>query len=175
MIQKITTLIVALLFSTGLSAQKISSKNSQVTFEISNMAFMTVEGSFTGLNGEVNLDVKDPSFSSLNICLDATSINTENVDRDTHLNQDDFFDTKKYPTICFSGESFKKVDANHWEVKGWLTVKDIKKEITVKLTTTGKQISGNFVILRKEYGVGMDFNSFTVGNEVELKVLLMMP
>ncbi|PSR08524.1 MAG: protein yceI precursor, partial [Candidatus Arcticimaribacter sp.] len=38
-------------------------------------------------------------------CIDATTVDTDNEERDDHLRNADFFDTDKFPTICFSSTS----------------------------------------------------------------------
>ena len=43
----------------GLKAQTIDAENSLVSFEVSNLGVKTVKGTFTGMEGKINFDLKD--------------------------------------------------------------------------------------------------------------------
>src|ERR1035438_2563679 len=68
---------------------------STVQFKIRNLGF-NVNGSFSGLNGNILFDPNNLTASQFNVSIDANTINTDNNMRDDHLRNDSYFDVKKY-------------------------------------------------------------------------------
>ena len=64
-----------------------------------------MRGSISGVTGTVVWDDKDPSKSSVEATIDATTVSTNNDARDKHLKSPDFFDVEKYPTLTFKSTS----------------------------------------------------------------------
>src|SRR5690606_1999363 len=69
--------------------------------------------------------------STLFVKIDASSIATNNNDRDTHLKSPDFFEVDKFPEITFKSTSINKIDDDDYELIGDLTIKGVTKEITL--------------------------------------------
>jgi len=150
-------------------AQKIDSQKSVVTFSVSNLGFNTVEGTFKGLNGEVRINAQDLAESSINACLKVSTVNTDNSTRDEHLQKEEFFATETYPKICFSSSSFSKT-AEGYLVTGLLSIRGISKEVSIPFQLKNGVFMGHFSINRLDFKVGEDYNTFTIGNEVELQI-----
>lgn len=155
-----------------LQAQSIIDSKSKVSFEISNLVFSSVEGSFSGLNGIVALDAKNVDQSKFQVCLNPATINTGNEKRDDHLRNEDFFWVEKHAKICFTGTKFSALEGGRWQIQGKLEIRGISKKITVEILQKGNQISCQFTVNRLDYEVGMDYGSFTAGEEVTLKAQL---
>src|SRR5699024_5036905 len=65
---------------------------------VSRHAMVTkVRGSFAEFTGTAVLDGEDPSRSSVEIVIQASSIDTRNADRDGHLRSNDFLQMEDYP------------------------------------------------------------------------------
>lgn len=95
-------LIITLLFTiTIANAQTINSKKSIVKFSIRNMKLNTVNGTFTGMKGNVVFDENNLENSSFDVSIPTETVNTENKKRDAHLKNADFFYVEKYPEIQF--------------------------------------------------------------------------
>src|ERR1700734_4213237 len=99
------TATLAALLLTGASALAqpstwtIDKNHSQVNFAVSHMGVSTVRGSISGVTGTVVWDDKDPTKSSVEATIDATTVSTNNDRRDKHLKSPDFFNVEKYPTL----------------------------------------------------------------------------
>ncbi len=65
------------------------------------------------------------------------SVDTDNDKRNAHLKTPDFFDAEKFATITFKSKSWKKTADNAYDVTGDLTIKDITKEVVLKVTSFG--------------------------------------
>src|SRR5438270_13210412 len=83
------------------STWQIDPNHSAAQFAVRHLAISTVRGAFTKVNGTVQLDDKDISKSSVEVTIDAASVDTRVPNRDKDLRSDHFFDVEKYPTITF--------------------------------------------------------------------------
>src|SRR5438105_1918215 len=80
---------------------QIDPAHSLVEFAVKHMLFATVKGRFGGVHGTIVDDAADPSRSSVEVEIDAASIDTREEKRDAHLRSTDFLDVQTYPTITF--------------------------------------------------------------------------
>lgn len=166
----ITTVLISFLIGLGnVQAQNIQTEKSTVTFSLSNMGIKTVEGSFCNLTGTVIFDPADPAKVNMDVCIDASTINTENEKRDEHLKNEDFFNVTQFPTICFKATTAKAVE-NGFEVTGNLTMHGVTKTVSIVFNATNNTYTGTLIINRKDFEVGMDYGSFMVGEEVTIHI-----
>lgn len=91
-------------------SQTINTEKSVVNFKISNMKVNTVKGTFNGMKGEANFKPDNILASIFNVCIDAATVDTGNKKRDEHLQREDYFNVRKYQTICFVSEEVLKTD-----------------------------------------------------------------
>jgi polyisoprenoid-binding protein YceI len=66
-------------------AWKIDSPHTAVYFTARHMMIANVRGRFENISGHVDLNEEDPIYSSVEVTIDAASINTREVQRDAHL------------------------------------------------------------------------------------------
>src|SRR5690606_15139757 len=147
---------------------------------VKHLMISNVKGEFKTF--QANIDGEDFTKSTISTNIDASSISTNNNDRDTHLKGPDFFEVEKYPEITFVSTSLKKVDDNEYELVGNLTMKGITKEI--KLNTEfggfmkdpyGNEKAGfsiNGKLNRKDFGLNwnaaLEAGGVMVGNEIKI-------
>lgn len=169
---KINLLVIAALFFGTFSfvnAQSIVTEKSMVNFEIGNMKFKTVEGTFSGMKGEVNFNSADISGSNFEVCIDAASVNTGNKKRDDHLRNEDFFHVDKYPTICFESTSITK-NGTGFVAKGNLSMHGVTKQVEIPFTYNNNTFTGTLELKRLDYKVGESTGTFMVSNPVEMTI-----
>src|SRR5918998_6878411 len=82
-------------------AWQIDTSHSSVNFSVRHMMISTARGSFAKFSGTVDINEANPSASSVDVQIDATSIETRDEKRDAHLRSPDFFDAETYPVITF--------------------------------------------------------------------------
>ena len=163
---------------------EIDSSHTTSAFEVTHMLVSTVRGQFDKTTGTLDIDDKDLTKSTLDITIDASSVNTRNADRDKHLRTAEFFDVEKHPQITFKStkvEKGKKKD--QLKVAGDLTIRGITKPVVLDVTYTGKQVAspwGKTVrgasaigkINRKDWDIiwntKLDAGGLAVSNEVTL-------
>ena len=80
--------------------------------------------------GTVVYDPENLSASSIDVTIDANSLNTGDANRDTHVKSADFLDAEKYPTITFKSKTITK-DGDGLKVKGDLTIHGVTKEVVL--------------------------------------------
>lgn len=124
---------------------------------------------------EVSLTVPDDYTSStLDVIIDAGSVNTNNSMRDESLVSDEFFDVKKYPEIRYSGKAVELSDTAY-VAKGELTLMASTKSLDVPFKHLGsgtyddgrvfEAFEGVFTFDRTQYGMKEEGG---VGNDVKI-------
>src|SRR5260221_3423142 len=110
------------------STWQIDPNHSAAQFAVRHLAISTVRGAFTKVSGAVQLDDKDISKSTVDVTIDAASVDTRVPDRDKDLRSDHFFDVEKYPTLSFKSTKVEQVEAGKLKVTGDLTIHGVRSE-----------------------------------------------
>src|SRR5258708_40223574 len=80
---------------------KLDPAHTDVQFSSRHMMVTTVRGRFTHVDGTIVLDEADPTRSSVEVDIVASSLDSHQEQRDAHLKSADFLDVEHYPTITF--------------------------------------------------------------------------
>ena len=138
---------------------------------------MPVEGSLKLQSGKINYDPANLSADSVEAVIAVTSINTQDGDRDKHLNTKDFFLTETFPTATFKSTKWEAAGENKFKVTGNLTIKDVTKPVTLDVAllgtgagNKGKTISGwqaTTKLNRKDFGIT---NGPSIAEEVSITI-----
>ena len=166
--------------SAAVETYAIDPAHSSVGFSIRHI-FSQVPGSFTQFTGTVTVDRDNLEKSQVDAVIQVGSVNTAVTQRDNHLKTPDFFDAAKFATITFKSKSWKKTGDDTYDVTGDLTIKDVTKEVVLKVTSlgfgpgmTGKPVSGwsaTTTINRTDFGVnGPAILGKAVGNDVTITI-----
>ena len=164
---------------------QIDPAHSAAHFSVRHLMISNVCGEFTKLSGSAVINSADQTKSSVEITIDAASINTREPQRDDHLRSPDFLDVAKYPTLTFRSKRVEPLGPENFKVTGDLTIRGVTKEVTFEIegpTAPVKDPWGNIragieasaKINRKDFGVA--FNALTetggvvVGDEVKITV-----
>jgi polyisoprenoid-binding protein YceI len=164
---------------------KIDPAHSEINFKVKHLLVSTVTGRFDKFNATIDTNNEDFSDAKINFEADITSISTKNDQRDGHLKSADFFDAENYPKMTFVSKTIKKISDHELQVKGDLTIRGIKKEISLDVIYNGtvsgfggSEVSG-FEIRGKvnRFDYGLQWNALTetggvvVSNEVKIEIL----
>jgi len=169
--------------SAGTTTYQIDPRHSSAGFGVTHLMLSTVRGEFHGVTGTVVVDDADISKSSVNVTVDATSVDTREPDRDKHLKSEAFFDVAKYPTITFQSTKIGRNADGTLKVTGDLTIRGVTKTAVLTATLPRAPIkdpwglqrtaaSANTKINRQDFGVAwnqkLDSGGVVVGDDVNI-------
>jgi polyisoprenoid-binding protein YceI len=123
------------------STWQLDPVHSSIEFSVKHMMMTTVRGRFKEFHGTLAADEEHPQGCSVDVEIDAASIDTGVPDRDAHLRSAEFFDVERYPTISFrsrraEGEFAREGD--RFRVTGELTMRDTTMEILLDCVFQGR-------------------------------------
>lgn len=167
-------------------AWKIDSAHSQIHFSIRHLMIAKVRGSFDRFSGTIEFDEEHPSASTVEIEIEANSVNTRDEQRDGHLMSPDFLDVENFPVITFKSVHVHQIDESRGHVHGELTVRDITREVTLDVAYSGQAqnpwgatvagFSGRATIDRRDWGIhwnqALETGGFLVGDKLNVEVEL---
>ena len=167
----------------------IDPAHSTAQFKVRHLMVSNVGGEFGKVMGTIAYDQADPSKSSVEATIDATTIDTRQPQRDEHLKSPDFFDVAKFSTITFKSKKVEKAGEGKLKVTGDLTMKGVTKEVTLDVDGPYAEINGGrgefksgasatTKINRQDFGVSwsktMDGGGLVVGDEVTVTIEIEM-
>lgn len=101
-------------------------------FAINHLGFSTLYGRFNKTSGRLLVD-RESKLASLELVIDAASIDTGHQKRDEHLRSPDFFNVGEFPFITFRSLSAKFEGDVATSVDGELTLHGVTKPVTVAI------------------------------------------
>jgi len=169
--------------SAGTTIYQIDPRHSSAEFGVKHLMISTVRGEFHGVTGTVIVDDANVANSSVNVIIDAATVDTREPDRDKHLKSDAFFDVAKYPTITFKSTKIEKNADGSLKITGDLTIRGVTKAAVLTANAPKAPIkdpwglqrtaaSGSTKINRQDFGVSwnqnLDGGGVVVGDEVTI-------
>lgn len=115
--------------------------HTQVEFAVKHMMFTTVRGRFQALDGTIEVDEENPAAGSVDVEIDASSIDTGVEDRDGHLRSEDFLHVEEHPTITFRStrvEGAPSEPGDEFRVVGDLTIRGETREVELETVYEGR-------------------------------------
>jgi polyisoprenoid-binding protein YceI len=167
------------------STWQIDPNHSAAQFAVRHLGLSTVRGAFTKVSGTIQLDDKDVTKSSVDVTIDAGSVDTRVPDRDKDLRSDHFFEVEKYPTLTFKSTKVEQTEAGKLKVTGDLTIHGVTKQVVLDVegpTAPVKDPWGNLraaanastKINRQDFSVKwnakMDNGGWVVGDDVAITI-----
>lgn len=120
--------------------------HSEVLFKVKHLVISTVTGSFKKFDGTMIIEGNDFNNAKVNFTMDVKSIDTNQAQRDGHLQGGDFFAADLYPQIIFESTSFVKVDDNNYKMEGNLTMRGVTKSVALNVEHGGSEDNGHGVL-----------------------------
>src|SRR6202051_1928693 len=171
--------------STKPTQWQIDPAHSAAHFSVPHLMISNVRGEFTKLSGSAVINPADSSKSTVEVTIEAASINTREPQRDEHLRSADFFDVANHPTLSFRSTHVEALGADNFKLTGDLPIRGVTRQVTFDVegpTASVKDPWGNIrtgiaasaKINRKDFGVA--FNALTetgglvVGEEVKITI-----
>ena len=155
-------------------AYTIDPAHSQIGFVARHAMATRVPGHFQEFTGRAHLDGDDPSKSTVELTIQAATVQTRNQGRDKAV-RDKFLDAAGHPAITFVSTSVDQVDAGRFRVTGDLTIRGTTKPVAVELTLTSAGqdrifLAGTTTIDRKDWGAHWSAVGFLVSRQVVVEL-----
>jgi polyisoprenoid-binding protein YceI len=162
---------------------EIDSSHSSVHFSVRHLVIAKVRGSFGRWTGTVLVPDGDFSKATVDVTIDASSIDTGVEQRDAHLKSPDFFDVAQFPELRFVGKRVQPHAGADIDVIGDLTIKGITREVTLRVEQLGEAkdpwgnlraaFSAQTSIDRKDFGLTwnqvLETGGVMVGDRVQIE------
>lgn len=164
---------------------KIDPAHSSAQFVVRHMMITNVRGGFSDVQGTIELDPANPSASRIEAVIDASKINTLDVQRDTHLRSQDFLNVEQYPTITFKSTKLTPAGEGEWKVTGDLTIHGVTREVVLNVegpTAEGRDPFGNVrvgasattKIKRSDFGLtwnaALETGGILIGDDLKIEL-----
>jgi len=169
--------------STAISTRTfaIDKSHSEALFTVRHL-ITKVRGRFKEFEGTIELDQAHPEQSSVNFTINAGSVDTNELNRDTHLRSADFFDVEQFPAITFASTGIAATGKDEYDVSGTLAIHGVSKNVVLPVVFAGfaKDPWGNeragfeseLTINRKDFGLNwnaaLETGGLLVGDEVRI-------
>jgi len=168
----------------GVDTWQIDPGHALIEFSGKHMMFTTVKGRFRDVQGTIVLDEADHARSSVEVEIQAGSIDSGVEQRDGHLKSADFLDVENNQAINFKSTRVLPIGGDRARVFGDLTIRGTTRpvELDVAYEGLGKNPWGKEVvgfsarteINRKDYGltwnVALEAGGFLVSDQVKIQL-----
>ncbi len=139
---KLTQLAATITLAAALAAPAVAAPETYVLdsahsfprFSYNHFGYSTQVGRFNKTTGKIIYD-KEAKTASVDIVIDATSVDSGFPVFNEHLRGEDFFDTAKYPTATFKSTKVVFEGDKPSAIEGNLTIKGITKPVTLTVTS----------------------------------------
>ena len=136
-----------------------------------------IKGTFDKWNASMKFSSTDVRSGSLDIEIQADSVNTGSGLKNSKLKSKDFFDVKDSPTITFKSTKVVQTGPNTFDLEGEFAIRGVTKSEKLTLTDNGKgstsgSIDGTMAFDRKDYGMNKNIPFIKIANRVEVNVSL---
>lgn len=162
----------------------IDSSHSGIHFTVRHLVIAKVRGQFTRWTGRVQVPDDDFNRASVDVVIDASSIDTGVTDRDNHLRSADFFDVERHPELTFRTTSVKAAGENRLQIAGDLTIRGITRPVTLDAEFLGRAkdpwgneraaFSARTSLDRKDFGLtwnqALETGGVLVGDRIDIEI-----
>ena len=129
---------------------QVDGTHSAVSLTVRHMVISKVRGRFAMWNAKLALDTANLAKSSVEVDIEAASIDTGVADRDAHLRSPDFFDVAKYPTLTFRSTRVEKAGPQALKVTGDLTLHGVTKAVVLEVSMS-PEVKGAYGETRRAF------------------------
>jgi polyisoprenoid-binding protein YceI len=162
----------------------IDPSHTSVELSVKHMMFATAKGRFGDVKGTLVLDEEDVTRSSVEVEIDAASIDSRDAKRDGHLRSEDFLHVEQHPLVTFRSTRVEPAGGERLLVVGDLTIRGITREVTLQVEPAGRGtnpggaevigFSASTQINRKDFGlswnVALETGGWLVGDTVKVQI-----
>jgi len=112
--------------------------HASISFETSHLGYSVLTGRFDTFGGTFDYDKANPSAGSVNVTIDANSINSNHGARDNHLRSADFLDVANHPSASFVSTGIEVKDDKTATITGDFTLRGVTKSVALDAEFIGE-------------------------------------
>ena len=160
----------------------IDTSHSSVNFKVKHLGVAKTRGRFTRFEGTVEVGER-PEDTTVEVTIDASSVDTHDSGRDDHLRSADFFDVANHPNLTFRSTKVSG-SGDEWKLEGELTVAGVTKPVTLAVDYDGVTtdpwgntkagFTATTKVNREEFGLtwnaALETGGFLVGKDVSIEL-----
>ena len=174
----------------GVTTWTLDPAHTVIEFSAKHMMFTTVKGRFGAFRGALRVDEQHPQRSSVEVEIEAPSLDTRTAMRDDHLRSADFLHVAEHPAITFQSTRLALPPGAPlrpglaFKVVGDLTIRGTTREVVLDATFTGegtgpsgtqiKAFAASTRIDRKDFGltwnVALETGGWLVGDAIRIEI-----
>ncbi len=109
----------------------LESPHTQILFSVSHLGFSHSYGKFTGYEGTIVFDPAAPATSSVDVTIDAKSVDLNNEKWNDHVKSADILDVEKFPSITFKSTKIEVTGEKTANITGDLTIHGVTKPVVL--------------------------------------------
>ena len=161
----------------------LDKSHTEVGFVARHLMVSKVRGRFTDYEGTIVV-ADDPAASSVEVIIQAASINTNDEGRDNHVRTNDFLSVDQFPTLTFRSTKVDLGSNGDWKVNGDMTVRGVTRPIVLDVEFEGViqdpwgnqrlGFTASGEIDRNDFGVSfnaaLETGGFVVSPKVKLEI-----
>ena len=182
---RITLLGAGLLaISAGANAENynLDMNHSRIWFDVAHQGYSTMVGRFADFGGTIDFNADNPSASSVDITIDAASVDMFNDALNDHLTRSepriDFFGVDTYPNLRFVSTRVEETGENQYRVTGDFTMRGQTHPVSFDaiLNRMGETQDGSSKVGFTATGsldrtqFGMDFGAAMLGTDINFRI-----
>ena len=150
--------------------------SSEINFTIRHLLLSKVRGRFRRWSGTVLVPEGDWGRATVEVVIDASSIDTGIPKRDADLRSANFLDVERYPDITFRTLYLTAPQGDAFQLVGELSMKGRVAEVILDTVGAGTRFSATAAIRRQDFGVSgnvvWDHFGLLIGERVDIEITI---
>ncbi len=158
---------------------QLDKMHSFLLFRIEHLGLSKIVGRFNTFDASLDFDPSNPEAMTLNGIIAADSIDINNPDLESTLQEPDWFDSEQFPQLVFESNTVEVIEDNKLAISGLFTMRGITQPLTLIATFNGGAdnlitrkytigFSATALVNRSDFG--MDTFSAFAGDEIEVEL-----
>lgn len=158
---------------------QLDKMHSYLNFKVDHLGLSKIVGRFNDIDATLDFDPNNPEAMKLSGVIAANSIDLNNTDLESTLQEGSWFNSEQYPQIVFDSKTVSQVRDNEFEIEGMLSMRGVTLPIIVVTTFNGgadNLITRKYTIgfsataALKRSDFGMDTFSAFAGDNIEIEL-----
>lgn len=161
----------------------IDASHSTVEFIVRHLMISKVRGRFAAFSGELVVPAGSDVPATVQVTIDAASVDTREEQRDTHLRSADFFEVENYPELTFKSTRIAG-ESPRFQMTGDLTIHGVTRQVVLAAEFEGRggdpwgnqrvAYSASVTVNRKDFGLhwnaALETGGVVVSDEVKIEI-----